>query len=47
MFVVIVDGTIAKKFGIWESAQGYAQAMMRKRHQVWIVRKDTALKLGF
>lgn len=47
MFVVIVDAQRVKKFGIWESARGYADTMMRRRHDVWILSKDAALRCGF
>jgi hypothetical protein len=46
--VVIVDGgTVVKQFGVVESAFGYAESMMKKRHDVWVVSNKVARLLEF
>ena len=45
MVVIVDNGAIVKKFGNAASAAGYAESMMRKRHDVWVVNTRVAVKL--
>ena len=48
MIIVIVDnGSVVKKFNIAENAYGYAEMMMLKRYDVWVVDGRLAYKLGY
>lgn len=47
MVVVIDNGATVKKFGVTVSALGYAETMMRKGHDVWVVSTRTARMCEF
>jgi len=47
MVVIVNYGQIVKKFGSEASARDYFDSLTAKRHHVWLVTKDVALKLGF
>ena len=47
MVVIADNGMTVKLFGSHSAAWGYAERLMSKRHQVWVVSKATAHKLGF
>lgn len=47
MVVIIDNGAAVKQFGSNESATSYAESMMRKQHDVWLVSKKVAHRLEF
>lgn len=47
MVVIIDGGATVKLFGVTASAVSYAESMMRKRHDVWVVSNRVARTLEF
>lgn len=46
MIIVIIDnGARIKKFSSPENANSYAETMMRKQHDVWVINPKTAHRL--
>lgn len=37
MVVIVDNGAVVKKFTNYANALGYAESMMRKRHDVWVL----------
>lgn len=44
MVVIVDNGAIVKKFGNTASAVGYAESMMKKKHNVWVLETRIAVK---